>query len=331
MKYATAIALACAVVLGGIVSAQVDDPAPTPIAFTPEPKQLQWRIGFDLGNALILEAPELNPENDFKLAVREAERVLPDPWLAFGLALLPASKVRFQQDRLVNPRQWTIVDLQGKTNSKTFQGLGIFMGRRMTSTEGGYHLVSLASLPSNAMIAVRREPSPEDLILAFAGPSKAKIDLRKRLAETKWENLLPVEDPASLPAGYLSAKQLLDDGATGTPRFLYGTSIEALIQKRVTKLWLLNYSHPDTSIGKHPWGIFAERAGALEALYIYSPAGSGDPYLAYFTAAADLNQDGTDELIIEASYRAGTAYKVISNSGGKYREIFTSYYRGPAS
>ena len=46
--------------------------------------------------------------------------------------------------------------------------------------------------------------------------------------------------------------------------------------------------------------------------------------------AVDLNQDGTDELVLEASYRIGTAYKVISSVVGKYQEIFTSYYRGPA-
>ena len=39
-----------------------DPPSPTPVPFTPEPKQAQWRIGFDLGNVEILEAPELNPE-----------------------------------------------------------------------------------------------------------------------------------------------------------------------------------------------------------------------------------------------------------------------------
>ena len=40
--------------------------------------------------------------------------------------------------------------------------------------------------------------------------------------------------------------------------------------------------------------------------------------------------DGTDELVVEASYRIGTAFKVISMVDGKYQEIFTSYYRGPS-
>src|SRR5437016_7842800 len=81
-------------------AAQVEEPpAPTPVPFTPEPRQLQWRIGFDLGNATILEAPELNPANDFQLAIREAQRILPRPFLSFGLALLPFSKTTVQNQQ----------------------------------------------------------------------------------------------------------------------------------------------------------------------------------------------------------------------------------------
>ena len=140
---------------------------------------------------------------------------------------------------------------------------------------------------------------------------------------------LPVEDPGSLPAGYETAKKLLDDGKSEDQRFLFGTSIEAMVRNRSSKLWLLNYSHPDTTKGSHPWGIFQEDTGGLQPLYIYKPAGTEDPYIAYFTASIDLNQDGTDELVVEASYRLGTAFKVVSMVGEKYQETFTSYYRGP--
>jgi hypothetical protein len=306
--------------------------SPIPVPFTQEPRQLQWRIGFDLGNAAILEAPELNPENDFKLAMAEAARIFPASFLSYGLALLPFPKVNTRSQQLINPHQWTILDLHGKTTRKSFQALGVFMGKLMTTTEGGYHLVSLAAMPYDPFLGVRKEPAPQDVIFGFAGPTKGRLQLRTKLEETKWENLLPVEDPATLPAGYEAAKQLLDDHAAGGPqRFLYGTSIEALVRNRLSKLWLLNYSHPDTTMGTHPWGIFVEEAGVLQPLYIYKPASSAEPYVAYFTASLDLNQDGTDELVVEASYRIGTAYKVISFTGGKYQETFTSYYRGPAS
>jgi len=286
-------------------------------------------MGFDLGNALIVETPELNPKGDPKLAIEEAERVLPDPQLSSGLALLPFSKIVTENQQLLNPKQWTVVDLQGKTAKHVFQSVGVFMGRRMTSTEGGYHLVSLPLVPSSPFLGVRRQASSEDLIFAFAGPLKKKIMVQTRLSETRWENLLPVENAADLPPGYETAKQLLNDNAlSDQPRFLYGTSIQALIRNQTTKLWLLNYSHPDTTMGTHPWGIFAERSGGLEPVYVSKPAKSDNEYVAYLTAAIDLNQDGTDELVVEASYRNGTAYKVISASAGKYSEIYTSYYRG---
>jgi hypothetical protein len=292
-------------------------------------------LGFDLGNAVILEAPELNPEGNFKMAVNEAERILTHPSLSFGLALLPFMKVNVRREQLVNPKQWTVMDLEGRTRQRSFQGIGVFMGSRMTTTEGGYHLVSVAAMPAEPFMGVRQEASGENLIFALAGNLKSK-HVRTKFSETKWENSLPVENPADVPAGYETAKQLLEDSNDNAKpeagqRFLYGTSIEALIRNRLSKLWLLNYSHPDTTIGTHPWGIFLEQSdGALEPLYIYKPSASEQQYVAYFVASVDLNGDGTDELVIEASYRLGTAFKVISAPNGKYQETYTSYYRGPA-
>jgi hypothetical protein len=312
-------------------AAQVDDfPAPSPVPYTAQPRQLQWRIGFDLGNATILETPELNPDGDYKRAEIDAKRVLKDTLLSFGLALLPYSSMKIPDLRLVNPKDWTILDLHNKTIRKSFQYLGVFMGSRMTTTEGGYHLVSLAVPARDPFLGIRKEPATEDVIFGFSGPIKRRLQLQTKLSETKWENLLPVEDPAVLPAGYETAKQLLDDHKDEGQRYLYGTSIEATVRNRLSTVWLLNYSHPDTTKGTHPWGIFVEEDGGLQPLYIYKPSGSEDPFVAYITASLDLNQDGTDEFVVEASYRVGTAYKIISSANGKYQEIFTSYYRGPS-
>ena len=320
------------IVVAAAAAAQSGDPpAPTPVPYTLEPRQVQWRLGFDLGNAVILETPELNPQNNFKLAVEEADRILPNPDLRFGLALLPFTNINVRREQLLNPRQWTIMDLEGRTRQKNFQGIGLFMGSQMTTTEGGFHLVSVAAMPTEPFMGVRQEASSENLVFGFAGNLKSK-HVRTKYSETKWENSLPVESAADLPTGYEAAKQLLDDPQNAAPqRFLYGTSIESLIRNRAGKLWLLNYSHPDTTMGTHPWGIFMERPdGSLESLYIYKPAASAEQYVAYFVASLDLNGDGSDELVIEASYRLGTAFKVISLSGGSYQEIYTSYYRGPA-
>src|SRR5262245_19327176 len=110
--FRTILAALClsGLVAAGMAQVQETLPSPTPVPFTAEPRQLQWRMGFDLGNALILEMPELNPDNDSRLAMAEAERLLPRPSLAFGLALLPFSRVNVRNQQLVNPKQWTIVD-----------------------------------------------------------------------------------------------------------------------------------------------------------------------------------------------------------------------------
>ena len=160
------IAIVCLIALTLAAGAQSDDlPSPTAVPYTPEPRQVQWRLGFDLGNLTILETPELNPDRDFKSAITEAERILPRPGLSYGLALLPFMKVKLRTEQLVNPRQWTILDLQGRAKQKNFQGLGIFMGSRMTSTEGGFHLVSVAAMPSDPFIGVRQEPFDGDLVV----------------------------------------------------------------------------------------------------------------------------------------------------------------------
>ena len=92
----------------------------------------------------------------------------------------------------------------------------------MTTTEGGFHLVSLPVMPLDPFFGVRKEPAPEDLAFGFAGPVKGKLLIRTRLAETKWENLLPVaEADANLPPGYETAKQLLDSGNADSYRARY--------------------------------------------------------------------------------------------------------------
>jgi len=228
------ITILCFATVGAVAAAQnAEPPSPTPVPYTPEPRQVQWRLGFDLGNAIALEVPELNPENDFKSAVAEAERILPHPDLSFGLALLPFMKVTVRREQLLNPRQWTVMDLEGRTKQRSFQGIGVFMGYQMTTTEGGYHLVSMAAMPQQPFMGVRQEASGENLIFAFAGNLKSK-HVRTKFSETKWENSLPVENADDLPAGYEATKQSLEDPGNAAPqRFLYGTSIEALIRNRV--------------------------------------------------------------------------------------------------
>src|SRR5437667_7201966 len=193
--------------LAALAAQTSEPPSPTAVPYTLASRPLQWRLGFDLGNAVILETPELNPENNFKSAAEEAERILPHPDLSFGLALLPFMKVNVRRDQLLNPQKWTIMGLEGRTRQRSFQGIGLFMGSQMTTTEGGYHLVSVAAMPGNPFMAVRKEASGENLIFGFAGPLKTK-HVRTKFSETKWENSLYEECAADHQSDTEGVKQL---------------------------------------------------------------------------------------------------------------------------
>src|SRR5438093_453980 len=45
---------------------------------TPSPVKPEWKLGFDLGNVVILETPELNPRGSEQSARSEAQRLSPN-------------------------------------------------------------------------------------------------------------------------------------------------------------------------------------------------------------------------------------------------------------
>ena len=299
------------------------------VPFTPEPRAPQWRIGFDLGNALIVETPELNPKGDPRLAIEEAERALPDRQLSFGLALLPFSKIATENQQLLNPKQWTVVDLQGKTAKHAFQSIGVFMGRRMTSTEGGYHFVSLPLVPFQPVSrcaapgfvggfdlrfrrSVEKEDHGSDAVFGNPmGKSSTRRECRRSSSGIRNSEAIAQRQrrirPTALPLRNLDS----------------GIDPESNHQTLASQLQPSGHNDGDTSVGN-----FRRAFRRSRAVYVSKPAKSDNEYVAYLTAAVDLNQDGTDELVVEASYRNGTAYKVISATAGKYSDIYTSYYRG---
>jgi hypothetical protein len=97
----------------------------------------------------------------------------------------------------------------------------------------------------------------------------------------------------------------------------------ALVQKRVEKLWLLNYADPDLSRGTRPWGIFKETPAGLIPVFI----SRGGKYHADLFAGIDADRDGNDDLVVEARYATGMSYKVIALLDGTYRELRDTYYK----
>jgi hypothetical protein len=294
------------------------------VPLTAAPPAPEWRLGFDLGNVVIIETPELNPGGNEALARREAQTVLPDAAAALVLNILPFSKVRTESRGLLNPRQWAVLDQHGNVRQREFRWLAVLQGQA-AAARGGYHLASGSAVRSPGPVVPERAPSQENIVFAAAGLPGPPPQVRTRLTQTPWREGIPVESPDDLPVGYGAARtRLAPASPDGARRVLYGSSMRALLQKRVETLWLLNYGDPDLKRGSHPWGIFI--AGPMGLLPVYiGPEAEG--FHANLFAGIDADRDGNDDLVVEARTAGGTLYKVIALVNGSYREIRTTYLR----
>ena len=291
---------------------------------TPRPQTPEWRLGFDLGNVVILETPELNPQDDEGFARREAQRLLPAMPNSLGLMVLPFANERIASQRFVNTLQWAVLDQHGNVRQLRFSWLGAFAGND-ASNQGGYHLVSSASIVSTGLVKPDRAPSADNIVFGLAGLSGLPPQVRTRLTQTPWRNGLPVESPDDLPDGYANVKTILDASPeNGVHRIVYGSSMKAMVNGRVEKVWLLNYGAANAVSGPHSWGIFVEEPTGLRSLF----ASSGN-YHADIYAGIDADRDGNDDLLVQARYDRGTAYLVIARINGEYRQTRTSYRRSP--
>ena len=286
--------------LVAVVVAQTPGEEQAPV--TPPPAKPEWRLGFDLGNMTVLETPELQPDNNGEYSVAN-----------FRLRWISLSKTRIDPARLLNPRQWAVLDQHGNVRQREFRWL---------AAVGGYYLVSTPA-PQITALQPQQTPRPENVVFGVAGLTGPPPQVRTRLTQTPWKNDAPIERADDLPENYQSVRQALYANAPdANQRVVYGSSMLALIQKRVEKLWLLNYADPDLSRGTRPWGIFKETPAGLIPVFI----SRGGKYHADLFAGIDADRDGNDDLVVEARYGTGMSYKVIALVDGTYREMRDTYY-----
>jgi hypothetical protein len=281
------------------IAAQTEEQAPV----TPPPPKPEWRLGFDLGNMTILETPELQPENNGEYSAAN-----------FRLSWISLSKTRIDAARLVNPRQWAVLDQHGNVRQREFRWL---------AAVGGYYLVSTTAAQI-AGLQPQQTPRPENVVFGVAGLNGPPPQVRTRLTQTAWKNDAPIERADDLPQNYQAVRQALYANAPDADRrVVYGSSMLALVEGRVAKLWLLNYADPDLFRGTRPWGVFKETPAGLIPVFI----SRGGKYHADLFAGIDADRDGNDDLVVEARYATGTSYKVIALMDGVYREVRDTYYR----
>src|SRR5262245_44104198 len=172
--------------LVGVVGAQTPTEEQAPV--TPPPAKPEWRLGFDLGNMTVLETPELQPGNNGEYSAAN-----------FRLRWISLSKTRIDRTRLVNPRQWAVLDQHGNVRQREFRWL---------AAVGGYYLVSTAAAQLTNL-QPQQTPRPENVVFGVAGLDGPQPQVRTRLTQTPWKNDAPIERADDLPPNYQAVRQTL--------------------------------------------------------------------------------------------------------------------------
>src|SRR5262249_28339327 len=158
----------CLALFAAVVAAQAPGEEQAPV--TPPPAKPEWRLGFDLGNMIILETPELRSENNGEYSAAN-----------FRLRWISLSKTRIDATRLVHPRQWAVLDQHGKLRQREFRWL---------AAVGGYYLVSTTAAQVTGL-QPQQTPRPENVVFAVAGLNGPQPQVRTRLTQTAWKNDAP--------------------------------------------------------------------------------------------------------------------------------------------
>jgi len=244
---------------------------------SPAPATPEWRLGFAAAEKVFFI--ELLPSNQEICDERDelVSTVTASLELHEGAVALPFEKATLLQNvSIVNPQEWTVVDVQGKVWRESFAKLATFFGE---GNYGGYYLASESFRGEEQSI---EWPSDQNLIFAIANapahPPKVRLPLS---SIPTGEYGSPIEDPDFLPSDYRNILNLPEVLATLGDRLdtlnvrsalVFGNSIQALIDEEAKTLWLLNYdwSEDSTSLaeGCKLWGIFRIAGSAFAPLFL---------------------------------------------------------------
>lgn len=311
-------------------------PIITPVPFTSQPAKRQWRIGFKAND--IIDAIEIPPSRE---SCDECDQFSAETWPAERTDHLDLSKpyllpLQYKGSGtigtgLVNPEKWFVLDLSGNKREITVNRLAAVFSQEssgccyMTTEALGYKdMVELDSMG----------PSAEKLFVAFTSSPDPVPVIKKTDSKPKRffahdgkvpENLLAMLDlPAVKKA--LGEKHQSFKGELGQ---VYTQDFQACIDKSlgVEKLTICGWATADFMCA---FGIFRkdEKGITPVAVYFKNRQAYNDNFLTSVEAAADLDGNGTDEIITSVSYYEGNAFKVFSIKDGQIVQLYETGYYG---
>ena len=308
-----------------------------PIPFSDYPSKQEWRMGFrgyDYIYFLELQPydKETCKEKDVLLHDARNRYGLP-PYYPFTVSLSFSNANKLKSSKILNPKEWTIIDINGFAQQMSFTQLAAFYD---DTGCGCWYMGSKSLREKKQVFSPVNLINDHNIVFGIAGKIKKAPKVRRPITNQ-------TDDPYFLPNSHktlLSLPELKNhlgkdyDTFKKSAKLDYGNSIKAVIQKgkQPEVLWLFQWITEENDLNELTvWGIFNFKNGKLTPLFLSKSTVNTDydnRYSAIFIAAIDLDSDGIDELVTRVTYDEGNAYKVFSLKDNKLKDIFTSFYYG---
>lgn len=306
------------------------------IPFTAPPAQRQWRIGFKATAVLdLIEIPAS------KANCEECDHIAGEAWppektenLNFenpNALPLPFKDNGSIKSNLINPEKWFLIDLKGNKRETSVNRLAAVFSQ---ASSGCCYMTSEVLGQKDAIVIDTMGPTPNNLFIAYTTKPNPVPVMRR--ADAKQKQFINTGE--KIPAEYVNdldspaMKEALGDKYSVFKKELtqvYIQDVQACIdqKKGVEKLMLIGWISEEYTCA---FAIYRkdEKNAAPVAVFFNGRQAYNDNFKAKVEAATDLDGNGTDELIMSASYYEGNAFKFFTLKDGKATQIYETGYYG---
>ncbi|WP_027360905.1 hypothetical protein [Desulforegula conservatrix] len=313
-----------------------ENPGFTSIPFTAQPVQRQWRTGFKANS--VLDFIEIPPS---KAMCEECERISRETWppektehLNFenpNALPLPFDDNGSIKSGLINPEKWFLIDLKGNIKETSVNRLTAVFSQ---TSSGCCYMTSEALGQKDTVVINTMGPTPNNFFIAYTSkpvpvPVMRRADTKQKQFTNTGEKI-PEEYINSLDSAAM--KQALGDKQTVFKKELqmaYTQDFQACIdqKKGVEKLSMTGWISEDFTCA---FAIYRKEEKNAEPVAVFFNARQAynDNFRPTIEAAADLDGNGTDELITSVAYSEGNAFKIFTIKNEKMTQIYETGYYG---
>jgi hypothetical protein len=282
------------------------------IAFGPSigtPRQAivgtHWRLGFQ--GSRDVEFIEVEPHNDS--VCFEAMSIRGEAPVGRELYEIPWSRAKTLQS-FQQPAVWTLVTLNNQRTVRRLPSLAVLL---KSDLNGCFYLVADGASGKGSIESM----NDQNLLIAMEG------DTNK---------------PVVVHSGREISQEIISKIVREVPAFKAEENTKKVISGRLAEfapsdpnqtLAVVNYGYPDLSDGGNRWAILRIDNGNIREEFLspvlpYNPRRMSSAYTVTLVAAADLDGDGQEELLLRKTYYEGDNYVVFSKGALGWVQVYES-------